>query len=77
MYVTPPGHAVTLHERTLRVEQLMPVHPVTTINRLFESAAKAYHDRVIGVILSGLLRNAICRSRSACGLRKSVQHRTC
>ncbi len=30
---------------------------MTTINRLFESAAKAYHDRVIGVILSGLLRD--------------------
>jgi two-component system chemotaxis response regulator CheB len=30
---------------------------VTTINRLFESAAKEYRDRVIGVILTGLLRD--------------------
>jgi len=57
IYVTPPGHAVFLQERTLQLEPLMPVHPATTINRLFESAAKAYHDRVIGVILTGLLRD--------------------
>ena len=57
IYVTPPGHVVSLEERTLLLEPLAQVHPVTTINRLFESAAKAYHDRVIGVVLSGLLRD--------------------
>ena len=57
IYATPPGHAVTLHERTLLLEPMILVHPMTTINRLFESAAKTYHDRVIGVILSGLLRD--------------------
>ncbi len=57
IYVTPPGHAVFLHERSLLLEPVTPVHPVVTINRLFESAAKAYHDRVIGVILTGLLRD--------------------
>jgi chemotaxis response regulator CheB len=57
IYVVPPGHSVILQERTMLLEPLIPVHPVTTINRLFESAAKAYHDRVIGVVLTGLLRD--------------------
>ena len=57
IYVVPPGHSVSLRERTMLLEPLIPVHPVTTINRLFESAAKAYHDRVIGVVLTGLLRD--------------------
>lgn len=57
MYVTPSGHSVFLKERTLQLEATTETHPATTINRLFESAARAYHDRVIGVILSGLLRD--------------------
>jgi len=57
MYITPPGHSVFLNERTLQLKPTTGTHPATTINRLFESAAKAYHDRVIGVILSGLLRD--------------------
>jgi hypothetical protein len=58
MYVTPPGQSAFLNERTLQLEATTQTHPATTINRLFESAAKAYHDRVIGVILSGLLRDS-------------------
>lgn len=57
MYVVPSSHVVTLHERMLQLQPILPVHPATTINRLFESAATTYHDRVIGVILSGLLRD--------------------
>lgn len=57
IYVPPPGHGVFIRERTLLLEPTIPIHPVSTINRLFESAAKTYHDRVIGVILSGLLRD--------------------
>jgi two-component system chemotaxis response regulator CheB len=57
IYVVPPGHSVSLEERTLRLEPMTQVHPVITINQLFESAAKAYQDRVIGVILTGLLRD--------------------
>ena len=57
MYVPPPGSSVSVHERTLRLEPSAHTQPASTINRLFESAAKAYHDRVIGVILSGLLRD--------------------
>jgi two-component system, chemotaxis family, protein-glutamate methylesterase/glutaminase len=57
MYVTPSGHSVFLKERTLQLEHTTQTHSTNTINRLFESAATAYHDRVIGVILSGLLRD--------------------
>ena len=57
IYVTPPGQAVFLQGRTLQLEPQKKVHPVTTINRLFESAAKEYQDRVTGVILTGLLRD--------------------
>lgn len=57
IYVPPPGHGVFLKERTLLLEPTIPIHPVSTINRLFESAAEVYHDRVIGVILSGFLRD--------------------
>lgn len=57
IYITPPGQAVFLQGRTLRLEPQTKARPVTTINRLFESAAKEYRDRVIGVVLSGLLRD--------------------
>ena len=57
IYVTPPGQSVFLQGRTLRLEPRKKAIPVTTINRLFESAAKEYRDRVIGVVLSGLLRD--------------------
>lgn len=69
IYLAPPGQAVFLKERTLWLEPTKSVHPVTTINQLFESAAKAYHERVIGVILSGLLRDGTAglRARSSRG----------
>ena len=57
IYVTPPGQSVFLQGRTLQLESQKTNYPVTTINRLFESAAKEYRDRVIGVILTGLLRD--------------------
>jgi len=57
IYVTPPGQSVFLQGRTLQLEPQKKDVPATTINRLFESAAKAYRDRVIGVILTGLLRD--------------------
>lgn len=57
IYVTPPGQSVFLQGRMLQLEPQKKVHPVTTINRLFESAAKEYQDRVIGVILTGFLKD--------------------
>ena len=55
IYVTPPGASVSLQGRVLHLEPRDNILPATTINRLFESAAREYHDRVIGVVLSGFL----------------------
>ena len=56
VFVAPPRHSVTVHDGQLGLETLeRTTSPRHTINRLFESAAKAYRDRVIGVILSGYL----------------------
>jgi chemotaxis response regulator CheB len=57
IYLTPPGQSVYLQGRTLRLEPQRKDIPASTINRLFESAAHEYQDKVIGVILSGLLRD--------------------
>jgi len=56
VFVAPPRHSVTLHDGQLTLETLeRTTSPRYTITRLFDSAAKAYRDRVIGVILSGYL----------------------
>lgn len=55
IYVTQPGESVFLKRRTLQLESQKHTSPVTTINRLFESAAQEYHNRVVGVVLTGLL----------------------
>ena len=57
VYVCPPGMSVFLKGRTLH---LAPQHrdgPVSTINILFQSAATEFSNRVIGVILTGLLKD--------------------
>jgi chemotaxis response regulator CheB len=41
----------------LTVEDAITDQPVSTINRLFTSAAQTYRERVIGVILTGFLRD--------------------
>jgi two-component system chemotaxis response regulator CheB len=57
MYIVPPGRAASLDGRTLHLAPQMQALPVTTINYLFESAAQTYRERVIGVILTGFLRD--------------------
>jgi two-component system, chemotaxis family, protein-glutamate methylesterase/glutaminase len=57
IFVPPPGRSAILTQGMIRVEHGVPDRPVSTINHLFESAAKSYGERVIGVILSGLLRD--------------------
>jgi chemotaxis response regulator CheB len=55
VYVTPPGQSLLLEGRTLQLEPQHDDRPLTTVNILFESAAKEFGDQVIGVILTGLL----------------------
>jgi two-component system chemotaxis response regulator CheB len=59
IYVGPPGCSVSLNGRRLEVLPNPPRSrvPAVTINRLFESAAQEFGDRVIGVILTGLLKD--------------------
>jgi two-component system chemotaxis response regulator CheB len=67
IYVTRPGQSVFLQGRVLRIEPQKKEGLVTTINRLFESAAQQYQDRVIGVILSGLLSDGTAGLRAVHG----------
>src|SRR5512142_992247 len=56
IFVLPPGKSANFHDGMIIVgDETAPVQPTTTINRLFTAAAQAYRERVIGVILSGLL----------------------
>jgi two-component system chemotaxis response regulator CheB len=59
IYVGPPGCSVPLNERRLEVSATprRTRVPAVTINALFESAAQEFGDRVIGVILTGLLKD--------------------
>jgi chemotaxis response regulator CheB len=57
IYVCPPGMSVSLNGRTLHLAPVPRQGPVSTINTLFQSAAHAFSDRVIGVILTGLLKD--------------------
>lgn len=57
IFVPPPGTSAVLDGGRITVEHDVRGGPVRTINRLFTSAAQNYRERVIGVILSGLLRD--------------------
>ncbi|HKY72707.1 MAG TPA: chemotaxis protein CheB, partial [Nitrospira sp.] len=57
IYTCPPGMSVCLTGRTLHLTPQGRDVPVSTINILFESAAREFSRRVIGVILTGLLKD--------------------
>ena len=57
IFVLPPGRSATFSRGMITVEHDIPKRPVSTINRLFTSAAQNYGKRVIGVILTGLWRD--------------------
>jgi chemotaxis response regulator CheB len=57
IFIPPPGRSAAFSSGSIAVEAEVRSRPVSTINHIFTSAAKNYGERVIGVILSGLLRD--------------------
>ena len=57
IYICPPGMSVSLKGRTLHLAPQQRDGPASTINILFQSAATEFSNRVIGVILTGLLKD--------------------
>jgi two-component system chemotaxis response regulator CheB len=55
IFVPPPGKSARFTNGRIRVEHDVPLQRGVTINHLFKSAAQNYGERVIGVILTGLL----------------------
>lgn len=57
IFVPPAGKSAEFNNGMIRVKHDIPNMRVSTINHMFKSAAQAYGDRVIGVILTGLWRD--------------------
>lgn len=57
IFVPPPGKSAEFTQGMIRVKQDIPNMRLRTINHMFESAARRYGERVIGVILTGLWRD--------------------
>ena len=53
IYVVPADHDVEIVDGTVSLQTGARQHPMPSIDRLFTSAAKAYGERVIAVILTG------------------------
>ena len=57
IFLPPPGRSASFSRGMLMADYDLPNRPVNTINRLFTSAARSYGKHVIGIILTGLLRD--------------------
>ena len=58
VYVPPAGMSVSLRGQKFTLTPFRKgTAPLTVINELFSSAADTYGDRVIGIILTGMLRD--------------------
>lgn len=57
IFIPPPGRSVRFSDGRITVDFDFSERPTVTINQTFASAAQCYGERVIGLILSGLLRD--------------------
>ena len=57
IFFPPPGKSAVFTNGMIRVEHEVPQQRGVTINHMFKSAAQNYGERVIGVVLTGLLRD--------------------
>ena len=57
IFVPPPGKSAEFTNGMIRVKHDIANMRVSTINHMFTSAAGRYGERVIGVILTGLLKD--------------------
>lgn len=55
IFIPSPGRSAMFSDRGISVGPEISKQPLVTINSTFESAVQRYGERVIGVILSGLL----------------------
>jgi len=57
VYIAPPQTHMLVEPGKIRIEPFATGQRLTSVDALFQSAAKAYGDRVIGVLLSGMLQD--------------------
>jgi two-component system chemotaxis response regulator CheB len=57
VYIAPPQTHMLVEPGIIRIEPFATGQRLTSVDALFQSAAKAYGDRVIGVLLSGMLQD--------------------
>ena len=57
IFVPPPGESAEFTKGMIRVKHGISKMRLSTINYMFSSAARRYRKRVIGVILTGLLKD--------------------
>lgn len=64
VYVVPPGMTATLHQGKFQIAPYAEKGGLTSIDALFQSAASEYGNRVIGVVLSGRLKDGTAGLRA-------------
>lgn len=57
IFVPPPGKSAEFTDGLIRVKHDIPNRRLSTIDHMFKSAARRYSERVIGVILTGLMKD--------------------
>jgi chemotaxis response regulator CheB len=57
VYIAPPKAHMLVEPGIIRIEPSATGHRLSSVDALFQSAAKAYGNRVIGVLLSGTMQD--------------------